>query len=71
MNQIKHKLKSIDGFFAGSGNCESQFLPILYWKKEIEMFSRLLKNFETKDVKAVVNSYPHVGDMAKTKQYSF
>ena len=30
VNEIKHEVKSIDGFLAVSGNCRSHILPILY-----------------------------------------
>ena len=32
---------------------------MLYWKKELEMLSRLIKNYGRKEVKAVVDAYPH------------
>ena len=38
---------------------------MLYWKKELEMLSRLLKNFGMKEVEAVVDAYPCDGDAAK------
>ena len=38
---------------------------MLYWKKEIEVLSRLLKTFGMKEVKAMVDVYPCDGDMAK------
>ena len=36
VNKIKIEIKNIDGFLAGSGNCRSQLLPKLYWKKTVE-----------------------------------
>ena len=65
VNKIKMEIQNIDGFLAGSENCRSQFLPMLYWKKEIEVLSRLLKTFGMKEVKAMVDVYPCDGDMAK------
>ena len=64
VNKIKKEVKNIDGFLAGSGNCRSWFLPMLSWKKELGMLSRLSKNFGMKDVKAVVNTYSNDGNKA-------
>ena len=36
-----------------------------FWKKELELLSRLLKTFGMKDVKEVVNAHSCDGDMAK------
>ena len=63
VNVIKKEIQNIDGFLAGSGNFRSQFLPMLYWKKELEMLLRLLKTFGTKEFEAIVNAYSC--DMAK------
>ena len=43
----------------------------LYWKKKLEMLSRLLKHFGVKDVKAIVDTYPHDGDSKKTSNILF
>ena len=67
VNEIKHEVKSIDGFLAVSGNCRSHILPILYWKKELKLLQRLLKCFGMKGVKAVVAGYPCDGAMAKKR----
>ena len=44
-------------------------MPILYWKKELEMLLRLLKSFGMKDANAVVDSYPCDAETTKSKQY--
>ena len=54
--KVKKEIQNIDGFFAGSGNCRSQFLPMLYWKNELKNLSRLLISFGMKEVKAVVDA---------------
>ena len=43
MKTIKNLVQNLDRYLAGSGNSRRQFFPILYWKKELEMLSRLLK----------------------------
>ena len=63
-------MRNIDGLLVGSGNCRSQFLPMLYWKKELEMLSRLLKRFGMKDVKVVVKLIHVMVTWQKIKQYS-
>jgi hypothetical protein len=63
-------MQNIDGLLAGSGNCRSQFLPMLYWKKELEMLSRLLKRFGMKDVKVVVKLIHVMVTWQKIKEYS-
>ena len=30
VNKIKKEIQNIDGFLAGSGNCRSQYLPMVY-----------------------------------------
>ena len=57
VNKIKKEIQNIDGFLTRFGNCTNRFLPMLYWKKELEMLLRLLKVL----VKAVVDAYPHDG----------
>ena len=44
---------------------------MLYWEKELEMLSRLLKNFGMKDVEAVVDASSHDRDMATKKNKIF
>ena len=44
---------------------------MLYWKKELEMLSSLLKTFGMKEVKVVVYACPCDGDMAKTNTTLF
>ena len=65
VNKIKKYVQNIDGFLAGSGNFRRQILPMLYWKKELEMLLRLLKTFGMEEVKAVEDAYPCDGNMAK------
>ena len=48
VNNMKKEIQNIDGLLAGSGNCRSRFLPMLYWKKKLEMLLRLLKTFGMK-----------------------
>ena len=36
---------------------EAQFCKMFYWKKELEMLSRQLKNFGMKEVKAMVDDW--------------
>ena len=50
VNKVKKKIQNVDGFLAGSGNFRSRFLPILYWKKELEMLLQLLNSFGMKEV---------------------
>ena len=33
VKNIKTEIQNIDGFLAESGNCKSQFLPMIYWKR--------------------------------------
>ena len=69
--QIKNEVQNLDGCTTWSGNCRSHFLPIICWKKELELLLILLKSFGMKDVKAVVGAYPCDGDMTqKTRQHS-
>ena len=70
VNKLKKEAKNIDGFLVGCGNCRNHFLPILYWKKELEMVSRLLKGHSLKEIKSVVDAYPCNGDMAKNQTVS-
>ena len=52
VNKVKNEVKNSDGFLAGTGNCRSRFLPMLYW-------------IGIKEVKAVVNNYPCNDNMTK------
>ena len=40
---------------------------MLYWKKELEMLSKLFKAFGMKEIKAVFDVYPCDSDMAKKR----
>ena len=49
---------------------QKAFLPVLYWKKVLEMVWSLLKSFGMKDVNAVDDVYLHDGDMTKNQTVS-
>ena len=70
VNTIEYEIKSIDGFPEGPGNYRRGFLPMLIWKKEIEMLLSLLKSFRMKDVNAIDDVYPHDVKMAKNQTVS-
>ena len=50
---------------------QKPFLAMLYWRKELEMLSRILKSYEVKNVNAVVDAYPCDEDIAKPNKVIF